>query len=156
MNLPSKPVGGVCGEAGGVCVGAQGAPSANFQIGSVGFGPAWSAEDSMAESIVRLQRELEEAQAQCAVYEAERSILQAERDGYALHLKQVCEELGFEGYIAVDAAILARAKIDNWRECAKALADAVDYYHPALRDCEDGFSAERAAIARFDELEAQQ
>lgn len=78
----------------------------------------------MAESIIRISRELEECQAQCAVYEAERSILQAARD--------------------------------QWRECAKALADAVDYYHPALRDCEDGFSAERAAIARFDELEARQ
>jgi len=127
---------------------------AQFTVGAVGFGPHWSAEDSMAESIVRIQRELEEAQAQIAVYEAERTILQNERDGYALQLTQVRQELGFEGYIAIDAAILARAKMDKWRECAKALADAVDYYHPDLRDCKDGFSAERAAIARFDELEA--
>lgn len=142
-------------DAGAVSFGGTQAASAQFQVGSIGFGPMWETEDSMAESIVRISRELEEAQAQIAVYEAERTILQRERDGYASHLQQVCEELGFEGYIAVEAAILARAKIDKWRECAKGLADAVDYYHPALRDVEDGFSAERAAIARFDELEGR-
>lgn len=77
MNLPLKPVGGVCGEAGGVCVGAQGAPSAtSFTVGSIGFGPMWGTEDSMAESIIRISRELEECQAQCALYEAERVIMQ--------------------------------------------------------------------------------
>lgn len=147
--------GGNLQKAGAVAFGGHNnAASAQFTVGAVGFGPHWSAEDSMAASIVRIQRELEEAQAHIAVYEAERTILQNERDGYALQLTQVRQELGFEGYIAVDAAILARAKMDKWRECARALADAVDYYHRALRDCEDGFSAERAAIARFDELEA--
>lgn len=77
MNLPLKPVGGVGGEAGGVCIGVQGAPPAtSFTVGEIGFGPSWTAEDSMAQSIVRIQRELEEAQAQIAVYEVERSILQ--------------------------------------------------------------------------------
>lgn len=75
MNLPLKPVGGVGGEAGGVCVGAQGAPSATF-----------SAEDAMAESIVRIQRELEECQAQCALYEAERVIMQRTIEGLRDHL----------------------------------------------------------------------
>lgn len=31
--------------------------SANFTVGAVGFGPAWTMEDSMAASIIRLEQE---------------------------------------------------------------------------------------------------
>lgn len=86
-NLPLKPVGGVGGEAGGVCVGAQGAPSATFSIGSVGFGPHWSAEDSMAASIIRLEQENQELRAEVALAEAERielaKMLRSEREMHA-------------------------------------------------------------------------
>jgi hypothetical protein len=47
---------------------------------------------------------------------------------------------------------LACLERDQWRECAKKLADALDYYHPGLRGVEEGFSAEREAIAEFDRL----
>lgn len=80
MNLPLKPVGGVCGEAGGVCVGAQGAPSANFQIGSVGFGPHWTAEDSMAASIIRLEQENQELRAEVALLQEQARIMSRELD----------------------------------------------------------------------------
>ena len=52
-------------------------------------------------------------------------------------------------------AMKLQHQVDAWRECAKKLADALDYYHPALRDVEDGFSAERDAIAEFDRLMAE-
>ena len=53
---------------------------AHFQVGAVGFGPAWSVEDSMAASIVRLQCEVEEREARIAVLEEQARILVAERD----------------------------------------------------------------------------
>lgn len=66
MNLSAQPRRAVAGEAGGVGIGVpQGAPPATI-----------SAEDAMAQSIVNISRELEEAQAQIAVYEIERAILQ--------------------------------------------------------------------------------
>lgn len=79
--MNNNSVGGNLTDAGaGVRGGHIQTAPAQFQVGAVGFGPMWTAEDSMAESIVRIQRELEEAQAQIAVYEAERSILKNERD----------------------------------------------------------------------------
>lgn len=81
MNLPLKPVGGVCGEAGGVCIGVQGAPSAtSFTVGKIGIGPSWTAEDSMAASIIWLEQEREESNARIAVLEEQARILVAERD----------------------------------------------------------------------------
>lgn len=78
--------------AGAVAFGGHNnAAPANFTVGAVGFGPLvdddddWvqltekgrkMVADGMAQSIVRMQGELEEAQAQIAIYEAERSILQ--------------------------------------------------------------------------------
>lgn len=47
---------------------------------------------------------------------------------------------------------LACLERDQWRECAKRLAAALEYHHPGLRDVEDGFSAEREALAEFDRL----
>lgn len=81
-------------DAGAVSFGGTQAASANFRTITAFDG--WPPElgryvrvevaNSMAESIVRIQRELEEAQAQIAVYEAERSILSAE-------LRQLREEV---------------------------------------------------------------
>jgi uncharacterized coiled-coil DUF342 family protein len=49
-----------------------------------------------------------------------------------------------------------RLKLADWRDCARRLAAAVEYYHPDLREeTEGGWSEERAAIALFDELECQ-
>ena len=50
--------------------------SANFTVGEIGFGPAWSAEDSLAAANVQLHYRLEEANARVAVLEEEQKILQ--------------------------------------------------------------------------------
>jgi cell division protein FtsB len=55
--------------------------SAQFQVGAVGFGLHWSAEDSLAAANVRLHYELEEANARVAVLEEEQRILKATIEG---------------------------------------------------------------------------
>ena len=65
MNLPPAYNNGETGgKAGAVDFGesANAAP-AQFTVGQVGFGPAWTVEDSMAASIIRLEQELAEAKA---------------------------------------------------------------------------------------------
>jgi hypothetical protein len=64
MNLPNVSNGADHGNAGAVAFGgpSQAAP-ANLTVGHVGFGPAWTVEDSMAASIIRLEQELAEAKA---------------------------------------------------------------------------------------------
>ncbi len=54
---------------------AQDAPANPIAVGAVGFGPAWTVEDSMAASIVRLEQENQELRAEIAVAEQERAIL---------------------------------------------------------------------------------
>jgi hypothetical protein len=55
--------------------------SAKFTVGEIGFGPSWSAEDSLAAANVRLHYELEEANARVAVLEEEQRILKATIEG---------------------------------------------------------------------------
>ena len=50
---------------------------AQFTVGEIGFGPAWSAEDSMAASIIRLEQENQELRAEVALLLEERNILRA-------------------------------------------------------------------------------
>jgi hypothetical protein len=69
--------------------GSANAAPANFQIGSVGFGPNWTTEDSMAASIIRLQCENDELTARVAVLEAEQQIIVRERD----EAREMAEEL---------------------------------------------------------------
>jgi hypothetical protein len=75
MNLPNgkrSPVGGQQ-KAGAVAFGGpQQAAPANFQVGAVGFGPTWQDEEPGLRALY------EEAQAQIAVYEQERFILEKE------------------------------------------------------------------------------
>jgi hypothetical protein len=54
---------------------------AQFTVGEIGFGPSWSAEDSLAAANVRLHYELEEANARIAVLEQEQGILKATIEG---------------------------------------------------------------------------
>ncbi len=54
---------------------AHAAPAHPMTVGAVGFGPAWTMEDSMAASIVRLEQEAEELRATVATWEVERGIL---------------------------------------------------------------------------------
>jgi hypothetical protein len=50
-------------------------------VGEIGFGPSWSAEDSLAAANVRLHYELDEANARIAVLEEEQRILTATIEG---------------------------------------------------------------------------
>ncbi len=59
---------------------AHAAPAHPMTVGAVGFGPAWTMEDSMAASIVRLEQEAEELRATNAVAEQERAILVREME----------------------------------------------------------------------------
>jgi len=80
MNLSNGhtafPKGGDSG-AGGTLGGAANAGPAHpgYQVGSVGFGPNWTMEDSMAASIIRLECENDELRARVAVLEEEQRIL---------------------------------------------------------------------------------
>jgi hypothetical protein len=105
----------------------------HYQVGAVGFGPAWTMEDSMAASIVRLECENEELRAEVALLREEQKILRAET---------IVEELDNE-YL--------RGRLDEWRECAEKLHAAVCYLEPALLydDPEGGFTNEREAVREF-------
>ncbi len=76
MNLSEDKQPPTGRNAGAVPVwGPAHAAPAHFQVGAVGFGPAWTMEDSMAASIVRLEQENQELRAEIAVAEQERAIL---------------------------------------------------------------------------------
>jgi hypothetical protein len=49
-------------------------------VGAVGFGPAWTMEDSMAASIVRLECEKSELEAEVAMLKEAMLLLAKERD----------------------------------------------------------------------------
>ncbi len=57
--------------------GHNNAAAAQFQVGCVGFGAGWTAEDSMAASIIRLEQENQELRAEVALLHEERNILRA-------------------------------------------------------------------------------
>jgi hypothetical protein len=76
MNLSEDKQPPMGRNAGAVPVwGPAHAAPAHFEVGAVGFGPAWTMEDSMAASIVRLECENEELRATVATWEVERGIL---------------------------------------------------------------------------------
>jgi hypothetical protein len=86
MNLPSVYNNGeTVGNAGAVAFGGHNnAAPANFTVGQVGFGPAWSDEPSLrdlyeiaCQTIVRQDCELSEANARIAVLEQEQAIFKA-------------------------------------------------------------------------------
>lgn len=86
MNLPLRQAASQRGDnrAGGDGIGTVANPPAQpLVVGSVGFGPAWTTEDSMAASIVRLQHQLEEANARIALLEEEQRILAKGHQGHA-------------------------------------------------------------------------
>jgi hypothetical protein len=57
--------------------GSAQAALAQFTVGEIGFGPGWSAEDSMAASIIRLEQENQELRAEVALLREEQNILRA-------------------------------------------------------------------------------
>jgi len=62
--------------------GHNNAASAHFQVGCVGFGAAWTAEDSMAASIIRLEQENSELKAEVALLHEQARIMGRELDAY--------------------------------------------------------------------------
>jgi len=71
-------VGGNLTDAGAVDLGGSAqAALAQFTVGQIGFGPAWTAEDSMAASIIRLEQENQELRAEVALLREEQIILKA-------------------------------------------------------------------------------
>jgi hypothetical protein len=78
----NNSVGGNYTDAGAGAFGGHNNPApAQFTVGEIGFGPAWSAEDSLAVANVRLHYELDEANARIAVLEQEQGILKATIEG---------------------------------------------------------------------------
>lgn len=78
MNLlheQAVSLGGDSGAGDGLGTVANAGPAHPMTVGAVGFGPSWSAEDSMAASIIRLEQENQELCAEIAVAEQERAIL---------------------------------------------------------------------------------
>ena len=78
MNLSTDntpPMGRNAGAVLEIGASAQAAPANPLTVGAVGFGPAWTMEDSMAASIIRLEQENQELRAEIAVAEQERVIL---------------------------------------------------------------------------------
>lgn len=82
--------GGKPQKAGAVAFGGHNnAASANFTVGAVGFGPQWSAEDSMAASIVRFEQENDELRAEAAVLKQGMTLLAEERDEERLRVRSL-------------------------------------------------------------------
>ena len=73
MNFGGPKTSGAGDSLGAVANAGPAHPG--YAVGAVGFGPAWTSEDSMAASIVRLECENEELRAQAAMNEVERGIL---------------------------------------------------------------------------------
>jgi hypothetical protein len=64
-------------------------------VGAVGFGPAWTMEDSMAASIVRLECEKSELEAEVAMLKESMLLLAKERDAarFAARAGMTTEEM---------------------------------------------------------------
>jgi hypothetical protein len=78
MNLSNAQAASLRGDSGaGAGLGTSAASPAHpsYAVGEIGFGPAWSAEDSMAASIIRLEQENDELRAEVALLREEQTIL---------------------------------------------------------------------------------
>jgi hypothetical protein len=71
---------GDSGAGAGLGTGANAGPAHPLMVGAVGFGPAWTMEDSMAASIVRLECEKSELEAEVAMLKEAMLLLAKERD----------------------------------------------------------------------------
>ena len=83
MNLPIGQAVSLRGDSGagdGLGTVAHAGPAHPLTVGAVGFGPSWSAEDSMAASIIRLEQENSELKAEVALLTEQARIITAERD----------------------------------------------------------------------------
>jgi hypothetical protein len=88
---------------------------AQFTVGEIGFGPAWSAEDSLAAANVRLHYELEEANARIAVLEQEQNILKGDSVRIAIDAKSWAR-LSQERDALAEALRESQATIESLRD----------------------------------------
>jgi hypothetical protein len=96
MNLSEDKQPPTGRNAGAVPVwGPAHAAPAHFEVGAVGFGPAWTMEDSMAASIVRLEQENEELRATAAMLQAQARILAEERNEAQRRLREMEDQRDF-------------------------------------------------------------
>jgi predicted RNase H-like nuclease (RuvC/YqgF family) len=150
MNLSQR---GDSGAGAGLGTGSASPAHPGYQVGLVGFGPSWSAEDSMAASIIRLEQENDELRAEVALLREEQSILRQERDNNKADA--IVEELDND-YL--------RGRLAEWRECAEKLAGSLKFiaewggkiHQTEMGDisCDGGWCAEQAqwATAEFERL----
>ena len=129
MTLPEVHNGGTIGNAGAVSFGGTQAASANFTVGQVGFGPAWSVEDSMAASIIRLEREIDELRAENAMLREEQLILKGDGLRIAIDAKSWAR-------LSQERDALAEALRES-RDTVEGLRDALCSYK-----CHDKASAD--------------
>ena len=111
MNLSNdkrSPEGGIAGA--GTFGGCNKTASAQFTVGDIGFGSAWTAEDTMAASIIRLECENDELRAEVALLREEQPIL--------AQFKVLAESL-------VKTQVEMKQERGQWRECAERLAQWV-------------------------------
>ncbi len=88
---------------------------AQFTVGEIGFGPSWSAEDSLAAANVRLHYELEEANARVAVLEEEQNILKGDGVRIAIDAKSWAR-LSQERDALAEALRESQATIESLRD----------------------------------------
>lgn len=91
MTFPTnKPSQRGVGNAGAVGFGEPGAASAQLSVGAVGFGPHWNnTEDAMAASIIRLECQKDELNAEVALLREQARIMQAQNN----ELREVMAEI---------------------------------------------------------------
>jgi hypothetical protein len=98
MNLSQDKQSPLGRNAGAVPVWgpAHAAPAhPHYEVGAVGFGPAWTMEDSMAASIVRLEQENEELRATVAMLQQQARILADERNEAQRLLREMEDQRDF-------------------------------------------------------------
>jgi hypothetical protein len=96
MNLSDDNTSPLGRNAGAVPVwGPAHAAPAHFEVGAVGFGPAWTMEDSMAASIVRLEQENEELRATVAMLQEQARMLAEERNEAQRRLREMEDQRDF-------------------------------------------------------------
>jgi hypothetical protein len=97
---------------------------AHFTVGEIGFGPSWSAEDSMAASIIRLEQENQELRAEVALLREEQSILKGDSLRIAIDAKSWAR-LSQERDALAEALRESQATIEGLRDalCSYKCAD---------------------------------
>jgi hypothetical protein len=84
-------------------------------VGEIGFGPSWSAEDSMAASIIRLEQENQELRAEVALLREEQSILKGDGLRIAIDAKSWAR-LSQERDALAEALRESRATVEGLRD----------------------------------------